>query len=73
MYFKIKSLAEAQGKTIADVSRESGVSEATLSMLRKRGGKLTVVNAAKVAQALGVPITALLETADNPPEGMEAR
>lgn len=73
MYFKIKSLAEAQGKTIADVSRESGVSEATLSMLRKRGGKLTVVNAAKVAKVLGVPIDALLETADNPPQNMEAR
>ena len=73
MYFKIKSLAEAQGKTIADVSRDSGVSEATLSMLRKRGGKLTVVNAAKVAKVLGVPIDALLETADNPPQNMEAR
>lgn len=73
MYFKIKSLAEAQGKTIADVAREAGISEATLSMLKKRGGKLNVENSVKVSQALGVPITALLETADNPPEGMEAR
>lgn len=73
MYYKIKRIAESQGKTIADVARETGISEAAFSVMKKRGGKLNVENSAKVAQALGVPITALLETADNPPQNMEAR
>lgn len=60
MYNIIKQLAEEQGKTVAQVARESGVSEAVLSMMKKRGGKLSIENAAKVAGVLNVPIDRLL-------------
>lgn len=73
MYANIKRLANAQGMTIADLCRAAGVSEAALSMLKKRGGSLSLDSAVKVARVLGVPVEALMETADNPPEGMEVR
>ena len=60
MYNIIKQLAEEQGKTVAQVSKESGVSEAVMSMMKKRGGKLSIENAAKVAGVLGVPVERLL-------------
>ncbi len=60
MYNIIKQLAEEQGKTVAQVSKESGVSEAVMSMMKKRGGKLNLENAAKVARVLGVPVERLL-------------
>lgn len=60
MYNIIKQLAEEQGKTVAQVSRESGVSEAVMSMMKKRGGKLSTENAAKVARVLNVTVDRLL-------------
>ncbi len=60
MYNIIKQLAEEQGKTIAQISRESGVSEAVMSMMKKRGSKLNLENAAKIARVLGVPVERLL-------------
>lgn len=60
MYKIIKQLAEEQGKSIAQVARESGVSEAALSMMKKRGGKANIENAIKIARALNVPVDKLL-------------
>lgn len=61
MYQAIKTIAEEQGKTIAQVAKESGVSESALSMMKKRGGKMSVENAAKIAKVLGVSVEELLE------------
>ena len=60
MYKIIKQLAEEQGKSIAQVARESGVSEAALSMMKKRGGKANIENAIKIARVLNVPVDKLL-------------
>lgn len=73
MYENIKRLANAQGMTIADLCRESGVSESALSMLKKRGGSLSLDSAIKVARVLGVPVEALTETAVAEPVNMEVR
>lgn len=73
MYDNIKRLANAQGMTIADVCRAAGVSESALSMLKKRGGSLSLDSAVKVARVLGVPVEALMETAVAEPVNMEVR
>ena len=64
MYEIIKRLAEDRGMTIAQVARASGVSEATLSMMKKRGTKLSLVNAVKVARVLNVDVNELVEEED---------
>ena len=73
MYANIKRLANAQGMTIADVCRAAGISESALSMLKKRGGSLSLDSAVKVARVLGVPVEALMETAVAEPVNMEVR
>ena len=60
MYEIIKRLAEDRGMTIAQVARASGVSEAVLSMMKKRGSKLNIVNAVKVARVLNVDVNDLV-------------
>lgn len=64
MYEIIERLAEDRGMTIAQVARASGVSEATLSMMKKRGTKLSLVNAVKVARVLNVDVNELVEEED---------
>lgn len=64
MYEIIKRLAEDRGMTIAQVARASGVSEATLSMMKKRGTRLSLVNAVKVARVLNVDVNELVEEED---------
>lgn len=64
MYEIIKRLAEDRGMTIAQVARASGVSEATLSMMKKRGTKLSLVNAVKVARVMNVDVNELVEEED---------
>lgn len=66
MYEIIKRLAEDRGMTIAQVARESGVSEAVLSMMKKRGNKLSIVNAVKVARVLNVDVNDLIVTEGQP-------
>ena len=73
MYANIKRLANAQGMTIADLCRAAGISEAALSMLKKRGGSLSLDSAVKVARVLGVPVEALMENADAEPKNVEVR
>ena len=64
MYEIIERLAEDRGMTIAQVARASGVSEATLSMMKKRGTRLSIVNAVKVARVLNVDVNELVEEED---------
>lgn len=64
MYEIIKQLAEDRGMTIAQVARASGVSEAVLSMMKKRGSKLNIVNAVKVARVLNVDVNELVTEED---------
>lgn len=64
MYEIIERLAEDRGMTIAQVARASGVSEATLSMMKKRGTRLSLVNAVKVARVLNVDVNELVEEED---------
>lgn len=73
MYDTIKRMANALDMTIADLCRASGVTESVMSNLKRRGGSLSLDSAVKVARVLGVPVEALMETADNPPEDMEVR
>lgn len=60
MYEIIKRLAEDRGMTIAQLAKESGVSESVLSMMKKRGNKLSLVNAVKVARVLNVDVNELM-------------
>lgn len=73
MYDNIKRLANAQGMTIADLCRAAGVSESALSMLKKRGGSLSLDSAIKIARVLGTTIEAIMETAVAEPANMEVR
>lgn len=65
MYEIIKRLAEDRGMTLAQVARASGVNESILSMMKKRGTKLSVVNAVKIARVLNVDVNELVEMAGN--------
>ena len=60
MYDTIKRLAAERDMTIAQVARESGVSESALSMMKKRGGKMNVESAVKIAKVLEVSVEELL-------------
>lgn len=64
MYEIIKRLAEDRGMTLAQLARESGVSEAALSMMKKRGNKLNIVNAVKIARVLNVDVNDLVSETD---------
>ena len=60
MYDTIKRLAAERDMTIAQVARESGVSESALSMMKKRGGKMNIESAVKIAKVLEVSVEELL-------------
>lgn len=69
MYTIIKRLADERGMTIADISRKTGISEQTFSMLKTRensGGHLNVANVIKVADALGVSVGVLMNIDERP-------
>lgn len=61
MYNTIKRLAEDKGMSIAAVCKAAGVSESALSMMKARGGKMSIDSALKVARVLGVTVEELLE------------
>ena len=73
MYDTIKRMANALDMTIADLCRASGVTESTMSNLKRRGGSLSLDSAIKIARVLGVPVEALTENADAEPRNMEVR
>lgn len=61
MYKVIERLARERGMSIAELSAKSGVAQNVLSNLKARGGNLSVINAAKIADALGVDLQALIK------------
>lgn len=56
MYNRILKLAQKRGETLADLSRATGISEATFSNLKARGGTLTVETLIKIADHYGVSL-----------------
>lgn len=60
MFEKIAALLTERKMTFAELSRKTGISESIFSNLKNRGGKLSIDNAAKVANALDVEIGDLI-------------
>jgi len=64
MYEKFLALLEERNLTVAEVSRATGIPFSTLSMWKSRrdtGAKLSLENAAKLAEYFGVPIEYFVE------------
>ena len=61
MYKKYEELLKERNLTTAEVSRGTGISESVISNWKKRGGNLSLENAKKVADFLGVSIEELLK------------
>ena len=71
IYDNIKRAAKPRGVSISAIEEHFGYARG--SICKWNTVEPSVAKVKEVAEFLGVPITALLETADNPPEGMEAR
>lgn len=64
---RVKALVAAKGMTLAAVSRQAGLSE---EYFVKRGGGRgrNIVSIVRLASALGVPVSVLVDRPANPPE-----
>ena len=71
IYDNIKRVAKPKGISISAI--EEHFDYARGSLCKWNTVEPSVAKVKAVAEFLGVPITALLETADNPPQNMEAR
>lgn len=60
MYEIYEKLLAQRGVTTADVCRATGIGQATMAMWKKRRGKITAENAAKIAGFFGVSVAYLL-------------
>ena len=60
MYEIYERLLKEKGLTSADVSRETGIGQSTLSTWKKRKTTLNIKNAQKIADYLGVSIDYLM-------------
>lgn len=56
MYSRFLELLQKTGKTTADVCRETGISESTMSNWKKRGGNLSTDNLKRLADYFNVPM-----------------
>jgi transcriptional regulator with XRE-family HTH domain len=63
----LRRLRTAQGRSLSDVARASGVGKATLHALEMGKGNPTIDTLNALATALGVPFGDLLEPADTDP------
>ena len=61
LYKKFAELLKSSGKTTAEVCRETGISESTISNWKNRGGKLSVDNLKILADYFRVSIEFFLE------------
>lgn len=62
MYKVLERLMKEHGETAADLSRATGISEALISMWKKRsGGGISLPNALKIAEHYQIPITELMK------------
>lgn len=60
MYERFEKMRTDKGVTVADVSRATGITESTLSNWKKRGGKISIDNAVKLAKYFGTSVDALI-------------
>ena len=60
MYEVFEMLCEQRGVTVAEVSRNTGVSQSTLSNWKKRRNNLSAANAKKIADYFGVDVGYLM-------------
>lgn len=61
MYERYAELLNVTGKTTAEVCRETGISETTISNWKTRGGRLSVDNLKRLADYFGVAMEYFLE------------
>jgi transcriptional regulator with XRE-family HTH domain len=64
---------EAQGLTIEALAHEAGMSPERLGMIEQGQSKLTALTLRDLAQVLDIPVSALLQEADQDAEHEEAR
>lgn len=64
MYQKLEKLMKENNETAADLSRATGISEAQISMWKKRNGGMSAKNAVIVAKHYNVSVEDLLEEGD---------
>lgn len=61
LYERYAELLNVTGKTTAEVCRETGISETTISNWKARGGRLSVDNLKRLADYFGVAMEYFLE------------
>ena len=64
MYQKLEKLMKEHNETAADLSRATGISEAQISMWKKRNGGMSAKNAVIVAKHYNVSVEDLLKEGD---------
>ena len=64
MYQKLEKLMRENNETAADLSRATGISEAQISMWKKRNGGMSAKNAVIVAKHYNVSVEDLLKEGD---------
>lgn len=63
MYQNIVKLMQEHGETPAELSKATGISEALISMWKKRdanGGGISATNAMRIAKHYGVPVDVII-------------
>lgn len=63
MYEYIRMLLSERGKTFADLSRATGILQSTFSVGKKRDSNMSLKNAIKVADYLGITLDELVRGA----------
>lgn len=64
MYKVLERLMRERGETAADLSRATGISEAQISMWKKRNGGMSAKNAVKIAEHFGISVAELVTESD---------
>ena len=70
---RLRSLRAEHGWTLADVSRKTGISAGTLSKLENGQTSLNFTSVNKLAQGLGLPVSAMTNPVPLPSSGMARR
>lgn len=68
MYSVFLELLQQRGVTVADVCRETGINQSTLSNWKARGNKLSAKNAELIAKYFNVSVDYLMTGARTPTE-----
>ena len=61
MYEKIKFFLDEMDKSFYWLAKETGITEQTFSMMKRRGSSLSAGNLVKVARALEIPMEKLID------------